>query len=134
MENPAVQTGAEVGEAAPSMELAERLLQRHTEPLGVIDVRQGQRHYARTAGWVAQRVALLDHWKTRYGVDEDAAANAGLVFAGPGQPRVEPARALSSSIQLARAVKLADAPQPGADPAVSASPPEQFRIRRRNVA
>ena len=135
MENPAVQTGAEVGEAAPSMELAERLLQRRTEPLGVIDVRQGQRHYARTAGWVAQRFALLDHWKTRYGGDEDAApANDSLVFASPGRPGVEPAHTLSNSIQLAQAVKRADAPQPGAAPAVSAALPEQFRIRRRSGA
>lgn len=117
------------------MELAERLLQRRTEPLGVIDVRQGQRHYARTAGWVAQRFALLDHWKTRYGGDEDAApANDSLVFASPGRPGVEPAHTLSNSIQLAQAVKRADAPQPGAAPAVSAALPEQFRIRRRSGA
>src|SRR5262245_13737224 len=128
MENPAVQTGAEVDEAVPSMELAERLLQRRTEPLGVIDVRQGQRHYTRTAGWVAQRFALLDHWKTRYGAEEDAApTNASLVFTGRGQSRVEPAHTLSDSIQLARAVKRADAPQPGAAPVVSTALPDQFR-------
>jgi hypothetical protein len=98
-------------------------------------VRQPQQHYARTAGWVAQRFALLDHWKTRYGSDEDAAsANAGLVFAMPGQPMAEPSRVHASPTQLARMVQRVDAPQPRADAVASSSPPEQFRIRRRGVA
>jgi hypothetical protein len=134
MENSEVKTGAETGEAAPSMELAERLLQRRTEPVGVIDVRQGQRHYARTAGWVAQRFAMLDHWKTRYGVDEGAAANDSLIFTSPPRTGAEVAPTASNSIQLARAVKESGAFQPSVTPAVSAAPPGQYRIRRRSMA
>ena len=57
-------------DAPPQLELGQHLMRRHTEPLGVIDVRHPQQHYARTAGWIAQRFALLEHWKTRYGSDE----------------------------------------------------------------
>jgi hypothetical protein len=134
MKNPAVQTGAEAGESAPSVEFAERLLQRRTEPAGVIDVRHAQRQYARTAGWVAQRFALLDHWKTRYGGDEDAGtANSSLVFAGAGRPGVEPAHTLSSPIHLSRAVNRADASRQVAAPPVSDALQGQFRVMRRGA-
>jgi hypothetical protein len=98
-------------------------------------VRQPQQHYARTAGWVAQRFALLDHWKTRYGSDEDGtAARTSLVFSTPGQPIGEAGRVLSSPTQLARTVQPADIPQPRAEAEASSSPPEQFRIKRRGAA
>ena len=130
-----MQMDAGAGEATLPTELAERILRRRTEPLGVIDVRQPQQHYARTAGWVAQRFALLDHWKTRYGSDEDVtAANASLVFTAPGQSIGEPGRALANPTQLARTAQQVDAPQPRADSVASSSPPEQFRIKRRGAA
>ena len=135
MEDSAMQMDAGAGEAALPTELAERLLRRHTEPLGVIDVRQPQQHYARTAGWVAQRFALLDHWKTRYGSDEDVtAANTGLVFATPGPLRTEARGALASPTQLARAANPAVASQPSPALAAMPAPPEQFRIRRRGTS
>src|SRR5947208_3464006 len=133
MKDAAMQMDAGAGEATLPTALTERLLRRHTESLGLIDVRQPQQHYARTAGWVAQRFVLLDHWRTRYGNYEDAAsANAGLVFATPGQPIAEPSRVHASPTQLARMVTPADAPQPSAE--ASSSPPEQFRIRRWGAA
>src|SRR5712692_5443472 len=135
MQDSATQVDTDAGEADPSTGLVERLLRRRTEPLGVIDVRQPQQQYERTAGWVAQRFALLDHWKTRYGSDEDAAAaNASLVFAAPGQPKAELSGALSSHTQLARAAKQAVVSQPSAASVASSSPTEQFRVRRRAEA
>lgn len=133
MKDSAMQMDAGAGEATLPTELAKRLLRRRTEPLGLIDVRQPQQHYARTAGWVAQRFALLDHWKTRYGSDEDAsAANAGLVFAMPGQPIAEPSRVLASPTQLARVATQGVASQPSSASVAPSSPPEQFRVRRRS--
>ena len=132
MEDPAIQNGAGVGEAAPSTELTERLLRRVAEPLGVIDVRRPQQQYARTAGWVAQRFALLDHWRTRYLSDADAAApGASFVFAAQRQPLAEPSPGPSSPIQLALMARQTVASQPGAGP--STSPSEPFRVRRRGV-
>ena len=125
----------DTGQAALSTALSERLLQRRTEPLGVIDVRQPQQHYARTSGWVAQRFALLEHWQTRYGSGADtAAAHANLASAIPGQPMAEPPHVLASPTQLARTVTQADAPQPPAGLVASSAPPEHFQIRRRGTA
>lgn len=122
------------GEAALPTELGERLLQRRTEPLGLIDVRQPQQHYTRTAGWIAQRFALLDHWKTRYGSDEDtSAAGPSLVFAAPGQTLTEPSHAVPSVAQI-RAVKQPVAAQTSTVSPTSSSPPEQFRVRRRAIS
>src|SRR5262245_26354887 len=135
MEDAAIHMDGGAGDTALPTELAERLLRRRTEPLGVIDVRQPQQHYARTAGWVAQRFALLDHWKTRYGSDEDVtAANASLVFTSPAQSIAEPGRALGNPTQLARTVQQVDAPQPRAEAVASPSPPERFRIKRWGAA
>ncbi len=64
-----------------SSELTTRLLQRYVEPLGVIGTRHPQQLQARTAGWIARRFGLLDHWR-RYESDESApAADQNLVFA-----------------------------------------------------
>jgi hypothetical protein len=134
MQDSAMQTEAGASQTALPTELALRILRRRTEPLGVIDVQQPQQHYARTAGWVAQRFALLDHWKTRYGSDEDtASANAGFVFAMPGQPMAEPSRVYASPTQLARAANPAVESQPSPAAAMPA-PPEQFRVRRRGTS
>jgi hypothetical protein len=126
---------AGAGEAAPPTELTERLLQRGTAPLGVIDVRQPQQHYARTAGWIARRFALLDHWKTRYGSDEGASTpGASLVFAAPGQTPTELSHAVPSVAQLVRSVKQSVAAQTSTVSPTSSSSPEQFRVRRRAIS
>ena len=67
------ETGA--GETGPeqSTELAERLLRRRTEPVGVINTSHPLQMYDRTAGLVARRFAMLDHWRTRYADAENAA-------------------------------------------------------------
>jgi hypothetical protein len=134
MEDSAIQIGSEAGEAAPSTELADRLLRRATEPIGVIDVRRPRQQHARTAGWVAQRFALLDHWRTRYAGDADVAApGASHVLAAPRQPLAAPGQTLSSSIQLAHVARQSVASQPDAGAAASTSPTEQFRVRRRGT-
>lgn len=46
--------------------LPERLAQRGSEPLGVIDVRRPQQYYARMAGWFGQRLPLLNQLLARY--------------------------------------------------------------------
>src|SRR5688500_11334644 len=115
MQDSTRQIDAGPGDAPPPMELAERMLRRRIEPLGVIDVRQPQQHYARTASWIARRFALLEHWKTRFGSDEDApAANAGLVFATPTPPIVAPNAMVSSPAQVVRAATQSGASQSSA--------------------
>jgi hypothetical protein len=131
MKDSSIQPAADGSGPALSTELTERLLQRATAPLGVIDVRQPQQHYARTAGWIAQRFALLDRWKTRYGSDEEASgAGASLVFAVPGQTLTEPNPAVPNVAQLARTVQQSVAAQASTVSPTSSSPPEQFRVRR----
>jgi hypothetical protein len=133
MKDSALQIGSGVGDAAPSSELTERILRRSAESLGVIDVRRPQQQYARTAGWVAQRFALLDHWRSRYLSAEDAPAHgASFVFAAQSQAPAGPGQALSSPIQLARMARQSVPSQPGANG--TTSPPELFRVRRRGVS
>lgn len=69
-----------------SSELTTRLLGRYVKPVGVIDTQHPQQLQARTAGWIAQRFGLLEHWRRRYESDESApAADQSLVFASaPG--------------------------------------------------
>ena len=99
------ETNTEVGTSVPSPELTERLLRRHSQPLGMIDVQRPQQQYARTAGWVAQRFALLDRWQVRYGHDDSASvAGANMVFASPSQPPTELPQQPVNSRQLARTV------------------------------
>jgi hypothetical protein len=127
---------ASPGDTPPPTDLAERLLRRHGEPLGVIDVRQPQQSYARTAGWVAQRFALLEHWQTRYGSDGDTlAANTGLMLTTPRPPAGAPNATLSSPAQVMRAATQSMVSQPSAAAtAPSAAAPPQFRVRRHTAA
>ncbi len=60
--------------------LTERLAQRGSQPLGVIDVRQPQQHYARTAGWLSRRFPLLQELAARYQGDEEVSAGAAAVY------------------------------------------------------
>src|SRR5262249_41230130 len=87
------------------------VLRRNAEPVGVIDVRRPQQLHARTAGWVARRFALLDHWRTRYGGDEQAPfANGEMVFTAPAQPLPERSVVPQAAVR-ARAVEPPVAPK-----------------------
>src|SRR5262245_25542884 len=59
-------------EPEPSSELTARLMSRGSGAVGVVDVHHPQQLRSRTAGWVAARFDLLDHWRMRYGSDEQA--------------------------------------------------------------
>lgn len=84
MNESSTQPGTAESERPQHSALAERLLRRHAEPVGVIDVRQPQELHARTAGWVARRFGLLEHWRTRYGGHELAPPSKGeMVFNAP---------------------------------------------------
>lgn len=74
--------GPAAEEATRVARLSERLLARATHPLGLIDVRRAERHYARVMGWLAARTPLVEHLRSRYGLaeGEDPAAR-GLAFA-----------------------------------------------------
>ena len=77
------------GDDTPSSELAERLVQRRTRPAGVIDVRQPQQLYARTAGWVIQRFALSADLSGRYGSEEPTAdTGRELLMGRPLMPQI----------------------------------------------
>ncbi|HKQ06549.1 MAG TPA: hypothetical protein VJ464_15555 [Blastocatellia bacterium] len=75
----------------------ERLWQRASAPLGVIDVRYAQQKYFRFMQWLGQRTALLDHLRSRYRVEEMQAGGEPL-FAAP-HPSSEPANIFSTTIQ-----------------------------------
>ena len=111
MNDSSTESGAVESERPPHLALAERLLRRHAEPLGVIDVRRPQQLHERTAGWVARRFALLDHWRTRYGGDEQAPfANGEMVFTAPAQPLRE-GGVVPQAAERARAVEPPFAPK-----------------------
>jgi hypothetical protein len=74
--------GPAAEEAARVSRLTERLLARATHPLGLIDVRRAERHYARVMGWLAARTPLVEHLRSRYGLAEgESPAARGLAFA-----------------------------------------------------
>jgi hypothetical protein len=62
--------GAEAEQALRYGELTARLIRRHTESIGLIDVLEVQRRYERLTDWVAQRSALAEELKARYSADE----------------------------------------------------------------
>lgn len=74
--------GPTAEETARAARLTERLLARATHPLGLIDVRRAERHYARVMDWLAARTPLVEHLRSRYGLMEDeGSATLGLAFA-----------------------------------------------------
>lgn len=92
-------TKHENGEAAAALAsaLAERLIRRGTEPLGVIDVRYAEEKYSRIVRWLGRHSALLDHLRSRYGVEE-APASAEHLFAIQ-QPLGQQVNVYSTTIQ-----------------------------------
>lgn len=123
------QSGPADSTGGTSFDLAGRLLRRAAEPAGVIDVRQPQRIHERTAGWVARRFALLDHWRTRYGGEEQTAGIGGeMIFAAaPVHPLKEVTGALPDVTTLARAAAPAESAKSGA----TISPSPMLRVSRR---
>ncbi len=127
MNDPPIQPDAVQSEQPPHP-LAERLLRRRAEPIGLIDVRQPQRIHARTAGWVARRFALLDHWRTRYGGDEPAPPASGeMVLTAPVLPLREGGGGVPHAM-AARALEPSDAPPDATKESVTGS---RVRISRR---
>jgi len=114
--------------AGQSAEPAERLLRRHNFPIGLVDVKHAEHLYDRTAGWVAHRFALLDHWKTRYGSDDTAGtSNSPFVFTITSeQSPAQSGRIVSSEAKLASALRQTSAP-------AASSGSEQLRVRRRSM-
>lgn len=106
--------------------MAERLLRRRDEPVGMIDVRSPQRLHTQTAGWVARRFGMLDHWRTRYG-DAVQALNAdgALHFTAPTRPSTE----IGAAFETDRAITPFNAAAGAAAPAPVATP--VLRVSRR---
>lgn len=74
--------GPAAKETTRAARLTERLLARATRPLGLIDVRRAERHYARVMDWLAARTPLVEHLRSRYGLTEgEGSAALGLAFA-----------------------------------------------------
>jgi hypothetical protein len=124
-----------------SAQLTDRLMSRYTEPVGVINTRHPQRIHARTAGWVAQRFALLDHWRTRYSDDESQEAPRSRVgqgagdFALPSSPlsAMRERLAASPSVpQISRSIAPASAVAPRSSTRTSSTPASpMMRVMRR---
>jgi hypothetical protein len=111
--------------------LVQRLYRRYTEPLGLIDVRHAQAHYARIMRWtIAQRLPLLTKLAARQGGDDGVLAELGdwVYRAAPQVAALETAMAVPSSAVSSR---------PGDDPSPTTSghseatalPAGQFRVR-----
>jgi hypothetical protein len=84
------QSGTADSSHAQNFELSERLLRRGTGPVGMIDARHPQRLHAHTAGWIARRFGMLDHWRMRYSDASQAPSASGdLVFTAPTRPSTE---------------------------------------------
>lgn len=76
-----------------------RLLRRRTEPIGIIDVRRPQAHYARVAGWVAARFPLLAELAERHDLgEEDAAGAAEFIHVARRVPRSQDQAVLGPGI------------------------------------
>jgi hypothetical protein len=95
--------------AFPVSPLAQHLLRRVREPLGIIDTQHAGQFHARTTGWIGRRLELLDILKSRYKPDPGAAATPS-----PG----------IGSMPYVRAFQTADA---AGSPPVSSTPPSVMR-------
>ena len=121
------------GETGPaqSMELSDRLLRRRTEPAGVINTLHPLQMYDRTAGLVARRFAMLDHWRTRYADAENSAqskGDAGFDFALPSSPLAALREKIAAAPQISRAAAPPVSPRsvaPGAFAQTTAQVPTQ---------
>ena len=124
------QPGATDGEAASSADLTSRLMQRHNQPIGLVDTNHAERFHERTAGWVARRFDLLDSWKTRYDTgDTPGTGDAKFIFAATpvqsGPAISSEALVTSAARQVARVPSVPSAPSTS-----SPAPREQYRVRR----
>ncbi len=118
-------------------ELAARLDRRRTEPVGIIDSRQPKHQISRTAGWIAQRFALLDRLNARYRPDNEIAAGEGrFVFAAaPGtQPGADEESMARLSRGMSHATEKRSTPSEAAPPDRLSSHSESFRVRRPGTA
>jgi hypothetical protein len=87
MNDSSEQPKEESAEPDQSSELTRRLLRRATKPAGVIDTIHTRRQYQKTYDWLSRRFSMLDRWKSRYGMADDAGGSESLVFAKWQQPR-----------------------------------------------
>jgi len=101
-------------------ELAERLLRRVHEPIGVIDTREAQRMYSRSTEWLAQRFELAHRISMRYGVAEGSPTAMATPLARP--PASAPAEDIWSGL---RTVSVDGSAAPVHAPAVEKSIPLQ---------
>ncbi|HEX8852109.1 MAG TPA: hypothetical protein VF754_01405, partial [Pyrinomonadaceae bacterium] len=123
-------------ESIPDSRLTERLLARATRSLGVIDVRHAERHYSRLSDWLAGRMPLLEHLRSRYGLTEYAGAKSlALAFADAGA-HAQQGSDESVSLSVAHAASTARAASAPLFTSVAHLPEEPaatMRISRRGV-
>lgn len=74
--------------AKPDDALTARLVSRLTEPVGLIDTRQPEQKYSRTADWLAERFSLAGRLSNRYATeDQSTSAAQTYVLGRPLQPQ-----------------------------------------------
>lgn len=140
------ETGAGETGQEQSLELTDRLLRRRTEPVGVINTHHPLQMYDRTAGLVARRFAMLDHWRTRYAGAENPAgpkSDVGFDFALTSAPLAALREKGAAAPQFSRAAAPPVSPRsvtPGSSaqtiaqvptPASPTAAPPLMRVMRR---
>jgi hypothetical protein len=134
-----------------SSALCERLLRRHTEPIGIINVREAERLYERIVGWIAGRLALVEYLMSRYRIDDLSGDGQPLVMeqsfwemikasATPAQSGSLPSQSISSppviqyssrEVQERAPIKTSVAPVVDSDTDPSPPASTKFRVSRR---
>ncbi|BAZ23383.1 hypothetical protein NIES4073_42710 [Kalymmatonema gypsitolerans NIES-4073] len=111
-----------------SSSLIQRLDQRRTQPVGLIDGSQFQSQSSRLPTTIVQRFALLDQLQTRYGVhDRDSGTSTELTFATRSQDKAAQTNSSISEQAIARQT-------PTTPSITSHTPPaQQFRVSRKPV-
>jgi hypothetical protein len=95
------QRGCRVGDP-----VAERLLRRATQPVGLVSFRGAQDHYERASSWPRQHVSLLDRWVSRYGAEAQQDQGTDHVFAARFQSAVAPAADAPPPARASAAARL----------------------------
>ncbi len=122
--------------AFPESDLTHRMLRRATEPIGVIDTRHANELHARASMLQGQRLALLDNFRDRYGLDSAGTAStvppaSDMSLIAPYQRLAAPGQlSLSASASLISGAGMPQSTMGSAQKTPPASSEPQYRVMR----